>query len=212
LLLFFIIYLSFFYLFIFKKDTFIDILKNDYKPNKSLSEEAQKYDKELFNQLKSYFNSCMDEDKINEKREKPVLDFIKQLKIDENKENFNDTDELTRTLVNIHKYGIFPLFSLDISLNEDYNVDISFDKGSFISFDDFVKPLVYNIFVDQTEEKKDEMIKSVIDFVEKVNGKKSGKFSIELIKDLLENENENNNDITENTETIKEDPKKKISY
>jgi len=63
---------------IFKKN--INILRNsfegDYKVNEKLSEEQQSNDKQIFNQLKNIYESCVDTDKIEEKGKEPLIQLL----------------------------------------------------------------------------------------------------------------------------------------
>jgi len=70
-----------------------------------LSKQDQEYDELFFNKLKGFYNSCIDMDNINKKGEKPLIDLINKLKIYENKDKYNDPDELARMLVKIRLHS-----------------------------------------------------------------------------------------------------------
>ncbi|OUM66904.1 hypothetical protein PIROE2DRAFT_5763 [Piromyces sp. E2] len=89
-----------------------NILERDYKVNEKLTPEEQELDKNLFNKLKSIFNTCMDVDKINAKGKQPLMDLYDKLQIYENREKYNSTDGLTEEIITLNKYGIFPFFKI----------------------------------------------------------------------------------------------------
>jgi len=112
---------------IFKKN--INILRNalegDYKEDEKLSEEQQNYDKQIFNQLKNIYEVCIDTDKIEEKGKEPLIKLLQQLKIDENKEAYGDSTELTELIVKLHNVGSSAFFDMAVAAdqkNPDLNV------------------------------------------------------------------------------------------
>jgi len=112
---------------IFKKN--INILRNalegDYTANEKLSEENQNRDKQIFEQLKSIYNICIDTDKIEEKGKEPLLKLIQQLKINENKTNYSNVDGVTELMIKLHNIGLSAFFDMGVAAdqkNPDLNV------------------------------------------------------------------------------------------
>ncbi|ORX38765.1 zincin [Piromyces finnis] len=159
-----------------------NILERDYKVNENLSPEEQELDKNLFNKLKTIFNTCMDVDKINAKGKQPLIDLYDKLKIYENRENYKDVNKFTEQLVTLNKYGIFPFFKIGghtdyekanhyliaflqngLTLSKDY---YSYDVV-LVELRKYIKNILTLIF-DSTERDIDAMADSILEFEKKV--------------------------------------------
>eukprot|EP00833_Pecoramyces_ruminatium_P017580 jgi/Orpsp1_1/1191612/evm.model.d7180000087317.1 len=158
------------------------ILERDYKVNEKLSPEEQELDKNLFNKIKSIFNTCMDVDKINAKGKQPLMNLYDKLQIYENRSSYNTADGLTEQIVKLNKYGIFPFFK--IGGHKDYEKDNNYllailQNGLTLSKDyyeyekvlvelrKYIKNVLLLIF-DSNERDIDAMADSILELEKKV--------------------------------------------
>jgi len=140
-----------------------------------LSKQDQEYDEIIFYKLKGFYNSCMDIDNINKKGEKPLIDLLNKLKINENKDKYNDPKELAKMLLKIKLHSLIyyptPLFRMEVSLNEDMTstVPILLKSNSFTDDIDKkeLKEVLSNIYKDSNRD-IDKMIDSIYDFDKKL--------------------------------------------
>jgi len=132
-------------------DELLKILKGDYQPKNNLSKQDQEYDENIFNKLKGFFKSCMDDDSHNKIGYQPLIDLINQLKIDEKKDKFNDPDELAKMYAELYLYSHPSLFQINIGIKEkEYYIELK-GSGSFIkstqeNAKNEIKNLLSNIF------------------------------------------------------------------
>jgi len=131
--------------------------------------------------MKSFYNSCMDIDKINEKGGKPVMDLINQLKINDKKDKYTDIKELSKTLAKIHDRKVIhnPFFDIDFLIGEEKQIYLSLVETASLTEDDEksvseikkdIKNLLEKIYKDSEEKDFDKMVDSIIDFDEKLFG------------------------------------------
>ena len=117
----------------------------------------------------------MDIDNINKKGEKPLIDLLNKLKINENKDKYNDPKELAKMLLKIKLHSLIyyptPLFRMEVSLNEDMTstVPILLKSNSFTDDIDKkeLKEVLSNIYKDSNRD-IDKMIDSIYDFDKKL--------------------------------------------
>ena len=155
-----------------------------------MSKQDQEYDEIIFNKLKGFYNSCMDIDNINKKGEKPLIDLLNKLKINENKDKYNDPKELAKMLLKIKLYTLddlpTPLFNIDADFNEDMTSTVPVLTKSYSFTDDIdkkdLKEVLSNIYKDSDKD-IDKMIDSIYD----------------LEKKLFETNNEENNQNSNST-------------
>jgi endothelin-converting enzyme/membrane metallo-endopeptidase-like protein 1 len=160
------------------RERIINMLQNDYKPNKNLSKQDQENDKLLFNQLKNLYQSCMDVDTINKKGVKPMVDLLKKLQINEKKDKYNDPNELGVILAKLHNverknrsFTYNSLFNMNSLINDDGMIILSLGKTEGIIDDEedsALRILLSNIFKDSEERNIDKMVDSVVEFEKKL--------------------------------------------
>ncbi|ORX79467.1 zincin [Anaeromyces robustus] len=102
------------------------IITNEYKPSKNYTIEEQKYDEEVFNKLRNVYNTCIDVDSIEKKRNKPLLNIIEEFNILKNSKNYFTVDGLTDLLVKLHTRGVPFLFDIGNVFLDTF--DINTDK------------------------------------------------------------------------------------
>eukprot|EP00833_Pecoramyces_ruminatium_P003323 jgi/Orpsp1_1/1177355/evm.model.c7180000061131.1 len=152
------------------------------KIDESLSEEDQKYDKINIDNIKNLYNTCKNEDKINEKGKEPVINLLKSLNLRENIESYKTVDGLTNLLLKLIKYDIGPL--LDTGIMGDlidsnsyilvfiqpslYFAKESYENSDVIShYKDAVSKLLKNIYGDDRSD-IDALTNSIVDFEQKI--------------------------------------------
>ncbi|ORY20486.1 zincin [Neocallimastix californiae] len=159
-----------------------DIVTGNYIINKNQSNEDQQYDEILLNKLNSLYKSCINTDKINEQGKEPILNLINELKINENRLYYNDTDILTSTLAEMHDYGMTTLIDVDVinpSTNaRHYYITVLEYSGALESYEESEKLNQYRkmietsfsvIFGDQPERDINKMTENVIEFEKSIN-------------------------------------------
>ncbi|OUM57674.1 hypothetical protein PIROE2DRAFT_17260 [Piromyces sp. E2] len=164
------------------KQKILDIVKGDYKPNKKLSQQDQEKDKFLFNQLKSFFKSCVDVDSINKKGGQPMIDLLNRFKLDEMKDKLNDPNELAKVLAKIHiikKNGFSlsesffsPLFNMEISVNSDSDgfsiINVLYQSNTIIGYEKEPHKKVLSAIFKDSERDFDKMYDSAFQFDKKL--------------------------------------------
>jgi len=101
------------------------ILEGDYPVDTNLSEEDQKLDKEIFNKVKTIYDTCMDEDTINKNEKESLINLLNKLDIYNSKSKYDNVEGLSNILVDLHHHGITTLFILGTTgdlINHDNNV------------------------------------------------------------------------------------------
>jgi len=182
------------------------IIEGDYYPNKSLSKKAQQLDEKIFNKLKNFYNNCLEVEKINNDGGKPIINIINKLKINENKDKYNDINELSKIIAKIHNIQKNKklLFDMDLSLDDDKNITIAFGEGrSVAAKKEAIKNILSKIFEDSNDRDFDKMADLIIKLDDKLfykdknynnesennevfNEYSSVKFPIKNLKKLLE--------------------------
>jgi len=117
------------------------ILEGDYPVNTNLSEEGQKLDKEIFNKIKTIYNSCMDEDTINKNGKESLINLLNKLDFYNNKSKYEGADGLSNLLVDLHHYGLNTLFTFSVKgdiINHDLNV-MTITQPEFLLIKDHYK-------------------------------------------------------------------------
>jgi len=93
------------------------ILEGDYPVDTNLSEEDQKLDKEIFNKVKTIYDTCMDEDAINKNGKESLINLLNKLDIYNSKSKYDSVDGLSNILVDLHHRGVNTLFNLITSID-----------------------------------------------------------------------------------------------
>jgi len=107
------------------KEIIHQILEGEYPVNNNLSPEDQELDKEIFNRIKTIYNSCMDEEAIRKLGKKPIVDLLNQLDLYNNKSKYEGVDGITNLIIDLHQYGIRFLFKSYVREDlSDHNVNI----------------------------------------------------------------------------------------
>ncbi|OUM56355.1 hypothetical protein PIROE2DRAFT_19063, partial [Piromyces sp. E2] len=162
-----------------------EIFKGEYKIDTNLSKEQQEYDEKAFSKVKNAYNVCMTYDVDPNSRNENLKNFIKQLNISENKENFLDPINLTNLLINLHKIGIDTLFDVNINYINDNEPELNLTNGDnlnrflpylLVSYDKPEIFTVYNEYVKKVlklyygnEINVEPLAKSIIDLTKKIN-------------------------------------------
>jgi len=95
-----------------------DVITNEYKPQRNLTVEEQVYDKETYTKLRDVYNTCMDVDAIEKKRNQPLLDLINKFNIRKNRKTYATVEGFTDLLVRLHTQAVPFLFDIgNIMLN-----------------------------------------------------------------------------------------------
>eukprot|EP00833_Pecoramyces_ruminatium_P017928 jgi/Orpsp1_1/1191960/evm.model.d7180000089628.1 len=103
-----------------------NIIENDYKPARNFTAEEQKYDEEVFTKLRNVYNTCIDVESIEKKRNQPLLDILEEFNIRKNRKTYATVEGLTDLLVRLHNRGIPFLFNVGNVFLDGYS-----DKYAF---------------------------------------------------------------------------------
>jgi len=82
------------------------ILEGDYPVDTNLSEEDQKLDKEIFNKVKTIYDTCMDEDAINKNGKESLINLLNKLDIYNSKSKYDNVEGLSNILVDLHHHEL----------------------------------------------------------------------------------------------------------
>jgi len=123
------------------KELLRNLLKSKYKPRRKYTNKEKKYDENVFNKIKNIYETCLNIKNINKKSNKPMLNLLKELKINKKRKSYSSVKGLTELIITLHNRAV-PLF-FDISniiiysVEDDvFHVSVS-EKGSYINNEEF---------------------------------------------------------------------------
>jgi len=155
------------------------ILEGEYQANKNLSSEDQKLDKEIFNKMKTIYNTCKDEDRIKEMGKEPLIKLLDQFDLYSNKTKYESVDEFTNLIADLNYYGVgFIIGSVVIAdaFNNQVNVmhisqlkllfDGQYNNEAFISsYKSIIMETLNLLFDDQKNDRNtEEMAEKIVEF------------------------------------------------
>jgi len=170
------------------KEILREILEGDYQISKDLNTTGQEYDRETFGKLKSFYDVCMDVDSINKMGGEPLLNFINQLKINENKEEYKSVDGLTNLIADLHYHNLYAFFGTYVSedpMDPEKHIIYLMQPGVILTYIpaglkfpkqfyeseeivSFYKEVIMNtlnnLYGDQTERNIEDMTNSIVEF------------------------------------------------
>jgi len=123
------------------KEIIHQILEGEYPMDKNLSPEDQELDKEIFDKVKTIYNTCMDEEAIRKQGKEPLINLLNQLDLYSIKWKYKRDEGITKLIVDLHQYGIHFLFSSQVSgniINHSNNI-IFFNKPELVLLLDHYK-------------------------------------------------------------------------
>jgi len=159
------------------KESLIKIMEGDFQLNKNVSEKEQEYNENVYNKLKGFYKSC--KYNYNNNGSKPLFDLFNQLKINENKDRYNDPNELAIILAKLDHIKLVisyytpynPLFTMNIILNETFQLDFSLSKATPIlayGSKDEIKEIFSKIYNGSEERDIDKMVDILFEFENKL--------------------------------------------
>jgi len=167
------------------KDIIQKILEGKYQVDETLSQEDQKLDKEIFDKVKTIYDTCMDEDTINKKGKEPLINLLNQFDLYNNKSKYEGVDGLTNLIADLHHYGVNIIFNYGVGgdvMNHDLNVmgiiqpDLLLLKDQYKNEEDVSKykstiiETLKLLFKDQKNKRNiEEMANKIIEFEKKLS-------------------------------------------
>ncbi|KAG4084089.1 Metalloproteases [Neocallimastix lanati (nom. inval.)] len=128
---------------------FRSIITNDYKPSRNFTEEQQKYDEEIYHKLRNVYNTCIDVDVIEKKRNQPLLDILEKFSILKNSKSYATVEGLTDLLVRLHTYGVSFLFDISSiflkSISDKYIISLV-SNGSGLAGENITNKTVEKVY------------------------------------------------------------------
>jgi len=162
------------------KEIIHKILEGEYQVDENLSPEDQELDKEIYNKIKTIYDSCMDEDTINKQGKEPIINLLNQFDFYNNTSKYEGVDGLTNLIADIHHYGgifIFVFGVIGDLIDHDLNVMAITQQNILIPKNYFkdeyvinmykyvIMELFSNLFEDQINERNiEEIANKIIDF------------------------------------------------
>jgi len=167
------------------KDIIKKILEGKYQVDKTLSQDDQELDKEIFNKIKTIYDTCMDEDTINKKGKEPLINLLNQFDLYNNKSKYEGVDGLTNLIADLHHYGVDIIFKFVVVgdiIKHDLNImgmvqpDLLLLKDQYKNEKDISKykstiiETLELLFKDQKNERNiEEMTNKIIEFEKKLS-------------------------------------------
>jgi len=102
----------------------INFLNSEYMVDESLSQEDQVYDEKVFNQLKGYYDICMNKELNESYPNERAINFVKSLNLTEIKESLKEKDSFTNMIIKLDLSGVDTFIKLQPDLKEEIS-----DKG-----------------------------------------------------------------------------------
>jgi len=78
-------------------------------------------DKEIFNKVKTIYDTCMDEDTINKQGKEPIINLLNQFDLYNNKTKYEGVNGISILIADLHKYNVNTVFENRILGNKYYN-------------------------------------------------------------------------------------------
>jgi len=178
-------------------ETISEIFKGDYPINENLSKEDQELDKKIFNQVKTLYSTCMDEESINKKGKEPLMNLLNKLDLHNNKTKYKGADGIANLIADLQYYGVDSFLKIengDDIENKDIIVvgiiqpDMTPELGLYYSkevlpyYKNAVNTTLVKLFGEQKERNIEEMTNTIIDLESKL-------YSSLLSLDYLQNPN-----------------------
>ena len=167
------------------KEIIHQILKGEYPVDKNLSPEDQALDKEIFQKIKTIYNTCMDEDTIKKQGKKPIINLLNKFDLYNSKSKYEGVDGLSILIANLQQYDVNTILTYQISddfANPKLNAFIISQPELFLikdQYNDETEVSHYNtmiietlsrLFKDQKKGKNiEEMANKIIEFEKKLS-------------------------------------------
>jgi len=164
------------------RDYFLNILKNEYKPDESFDKETSEYDEKNYKKIKDFYDSCMKWDYENNNSKETFVELFRKLK--SNDENETNVDRATNLFSKLDHYddGNY-LFEFDLYYERDYDeenekiikarigkpssdkrTDYYYDNEMIPLYKEFINNTLSTVFENDKDRKIDVMTESIFDF------------------------------------------------
>jgi len=161
------------------KEILYQIVEGEYTVDESLSPEDQELDKEIFNKLKTIYDTCMDEDAMKKQGKEPIINLLNKFDLYHNKSKYEGADGFAILIADLHNHFVLTYFQYEI-INDfivqninDFIIgqpdllllkDQYKDEKVVSQYKNMIIETLNKIFEDQKEERNiEEMANKIID-------------------------------------------------